>query len=111
MTQLSRSQASLLMQLHMGHIPLNYHLHRINKAPTPYWEKCGNLMNETVKHILFHCPKYRKERHAMERQLRRQAGSLQSLLLDKECINTTLKFIQNTGHLKQPKQQLNNTPT
>ena len=55
--ELNCRQISVLTQIHTGHIPLNTHLHQINKADTPYCVHCLNLI-EDVLHILFHCNKY-----------------------------------------------------
>ncbi|KAG2742523.1 hypothetical protein P692DRAFT_201795598 [Suillus brevipes Sb2] len=38
--KLPRCHASLLIQLRTGHIPLNKHLHRISKAPSPLCPSC-----------------------------------------------------------------------
>ena len=61
---LSRAQASVLMQLRMGHVPLNYFLHKINKAESPVCPTC-QLADETVHHYLFDCPGFIYERHSL----------------------------------------------
>src|SRR5260221_5887276 len=48
---LSRNQTSLMAQLRTGHIPLNQHLHRINRSDTPYCRHCPGS-TEDVPHIL-----------------------------------------------------------
>ena len=63
---LSRAQASMLMQLCMGHVPLNYFLHKTNKAESPVCPTC-QLADETVHHYLFDCLGFAYERHALAR--------------------------------------------
>ncbi|KAF5334101.1 hypothetical protein D9758_016068 [Tetrapyrgos nigripes] len=49
--KLSRRQTSVLVQLHTGHIPLNFHLQHINRSNTPNCPNCeasGYLAKETV---------------------------------------------------------------
>ena len=54
-SHLSRAQASILMQLHTGHIPLNYFLHKINKVESPICPLCRTA-DETIHHYLLDCP-------------------------------------------------------
>src|SRR6266481_3481814 len=72
---LSHQQASLLMQLHMGHIPLASYLHRIGKAEQPDCHLCS-CGAETVHHYLFEC---RANDHAWNK-LARKLGSKAKLL-------------------------------
>ena len=73
---LDRRQASLLLQLHSGHIRLNHHLFHIRKSESPACPRCQGITVETVKHFLLDCPHYRNEHHALHRKLCRNAGSL-----------------------------------
>ncbi|KNZ73601.1 hypothetical protein J132_10746 [Termitomyces sp. J132] len=50
----SRNQLSLLIQLQMGHTPLNKHLHRIQRVESEYCHRCKGEP-ETVKHYLLNC--------------------------------------------------------
>ena len=54
---LTRAQASILMQLRTGHIPLNCFLHKISKANSPVCPSC-QLANETFHHYLLDCLGY-----------------------------------------------------
>ena len=58
---LSRHQASILIQLHTGHIGLNQHLFRIRRVESPSCPHCGGIMVESVKYFLLVCPKYAHE--------------------------------------------------
>lgn len=48
---LTRKQTGLLMQLCMGHIPLQHYLYHINKAESPLCPLCLTK-NETVYHYM-----------------------------------------------------------
>jgi hypothetical protein len=50
-------QTSILTQFHTGHIPLNKHLHHINKSESPDCPHCPNIL-EDATHLLFHCNRY-----------------------------------------------------
>ena len=65
-TGLDHHQASLLFQLHSGHISLNLHLFRICKVESPACPKCQGVMVESVRHFLLDCPHYKNERHTLQ---------------------------------------------
>ena len=52
---LTRVQASVLMQLRTGHAPLNTFLHWIGRVDSPLCLACLST-NETIHHFLFNCP-------------------------------------------------------
>jgi ribonuclease HI len=97
---LSRSQASILMQLCTGHIGLNQHLFRIKKAESPSCPHCRGITVETVKHFLLDCPFYRRERHELQTKLRRNASSLSFLLSSPAATKPLLKYVHSTGRFK-----------
>ncbi|KAF8231877.1 hypothetical protein L208DRAFT_1466842 [Tricholoma matsutake] len=55
MSEMMRKHTSLLLQLRTGHIPLNKHLHWIQKAELPTCPCCHHH-DETVAHYVLHCP-------------------------------------------------------
>jgi len=63
--RLSRSQASLLMQLRTGHILLNSYLFHIKKSATSHCESCWGIARLTIKemviYFLFECQAYAVE--------------------------------------------------
>jgi hypothetical protein len=97
---LDRRQSSILFQLRTGHIGLNHHLFRIHKAESPSCPHCQGITVETVKHFLLDCPHYRKERHILQRKLRRNARSLSFLLSNTTAVIPLLKFVHSTGRFK-----------
>ena len=62
---LPQNQASLLVQLKMGHIPLQKYLHKIGKVSSSkylaFW-----VQDETVRHYLLTCLAYRTQRGQLE---------------------------------------------
>lgn len=60
--QLSRKQASVLIQMRTGHLPLNNILFRIKRADTPYCPHCDGNYGEMTLHFLFFCPHYEAAR-------------------------------------------------
>ena len=88
----NRSQASILTQLRVGHIPLNAYLHRIKQAASPDCLQCG-VGSEMVHHFLFNCQAWRSERWAMDKVLRREVKSLQHILSHQEGAEELLRFI------------------
>ena len=58
---LARAQSSILTQLRTGKIALRSFLFATTLADSPVCNKC-NKENQTVEHILFRCPRYRRQR-------------------------------------------------
>ena len=97
---LNRRQTSVLTQLRTGHIPLNGHLFRINKADSPYCEHCPNIM-EDVPHLLFHCNKYAIQRHRIVMAIGRKSFNSNHILTNPAAIRHTLNFINDTGRFRR----------
>jgi len=66
--KLSRRQASILIQLRTGHVPLQAYLHRFKLSDTPKCPTCGEEP-ETVTHYLKHCQTYEQQRRRLRRTL------------------------------------------
>lgn len=98
--KLPRRDAALLIQLHTGHIGLNGHLNRINRADSPWCPHCGERNFENLTHILYICPKYREARREWERSLQEKTKDLKEVLGSEEGIAETLKFLRKTGRLR-----------
>ena len=97
---LDRRQASIIFQLHSGHIALNQHLFCIRKAELPACPWCQGITVETVKHYLLDCPHYQNEQHMLQRKLRRNVISLSFLPSSRVAVMPLLKFIHATGRFK-----------
>ena len=94
--QLRRNQASLLIQLRTGHIPLNTVLYRIKKAETADCPHCKNGTRETVHHFLLACPSYTGARRLLQAKLRRDASSIAFLIGTRTGIPHLLRFVSDT---------------
>ena len=93
-----RKHAALLVQLRTGHIPLNKHLHRISKSPTPLCPSCEER-EESVHHFLLTCPTYARQRATLQAVLGTRAHNLRDLLNGEESIKEVLKYIARTKRL------------
>ena len=100
-SSLSRSQASIILQLRTGRIGLNKFLHRIKRADTPLCPSCNDNSIETINHFLFECRHYRHERHILQNELRRNASNASYLLSNPAATLHLLKYIHTTGRLKK----------
>ena len=65
---LPRRHASALIQLRTSHVPLNHHLARIGKSPTPSCPNC-RASYETVHHLILMCPAYQVERRRLQMKI------------------------------------------
>ena len=96
---LPKRHAVILFQLHTGHVPLNKHLHRIQKLETPKCAHCQGR-DETVLHYLLECPEYSEPRKQLKRALHRKVQNIAALLADTKCTKETLIFVHATRHFK-----------
>lgn len=105
-SDLSRHQTSLLMQLCMGHVPLNFYLHRIKKEDTSNCNTCQGQeppAKETITHFLFECQPYNKEWHELDCKMRRDSRDLSTLLRSEKGIKALVSYIDKTGRLTHTK--------
>ena len=92
MHQLPRNAQRAIFRLRTGHVSLRAHLFRIGKAESPACP-CG-YKEQTVEHILQHCPALETYRAA--------AWPNTSTLHDKlwgppDCLHLTHNFLENSG--------------
>lgn len=76
---LSKKQAAILTGLRTGHIALNKFLHIIRKTEEPSCPHCPDIP-ETIKHFLFDCPFYQRDRQTLRNTLGRKADNLPALV-------------------------------
>ena len=96
---LTQEQLSLITQLQMGHAPLNGHLHRIRRMPSPLCSACSRA-NETTHHFLFDCRAHKHARHNLWRKLGRKSTSIRELLGKLGSMKAVLEYVAATGWLK-----------
>ncbi|KAI6004652.1 hypothetical protein EDD15DRAFT_2150398, partial [Pisolithus albus] len=95
-----KKQAGLYIQLRTGHIPLNLHLHRLQKSDTPNCLQCDSATPEDVHHYLFQCPRYIRERHTLHTALGRNATKEAYLLNDPGARTHLLRYVNSTKRLQ-----------
>ena len=93
--RLPRKQASLLIQLRTGHVPLQQHLYRMHKVDSPICPKCGTT-KETVYHFLMECAAYNGARAERERQAGPASRSIKDLLSRPALIPPLFRYIHDT---------------
>jgi ribonuclease HI len=102
---LKRGQASLLIQVRSGHIPLNSYLHRIKKSDTKSCQLCQPTPGEarpeeTVKHYLFECAAHADQRQVFARKLGRGHFNFQDIMQDVKRMKALANFITKTERFK-----------
>ena len=97
---LPRRHTSALVQLRTGHAPLNHHLARIGKTPSPACARCG-ARYETVHHYVLICPAYEEERSILRGKVGRRKMNISSLLTDRSTIKELLRFLARTRRFTQ----------
>jgi hypothetical protein len=58
--KMSRTNASHIFQLRVGHAPLNQYLYKFKRVDSPRCPACSHP-NETVEHFVLYCLKYAHE--------------------------------------------------
>ena len=88
-------KVSLLIQMRSGHVPLQAHLYRIGKVPSPVCPMCHKA-DKTVSHYLIICMAFATQRGCMERDLRRAAKLVSMLLMNPKAFQSLFKYIHET---------------
>lgn len=103
--ELTRRQASILVQIRTGHFPLNDYLHKRKLTPLPLCRACNEHQRETITHLIKDCPAYRKQRLALKQANRgRSLADPISLLSNPKRAKAIIQFIESTkrwttGHM------------
>ena len=95
--QLTRNQASVLIQLRTGHLPLNTVLFRIKRSDTPHCPHCHNGTRETLVHYIFFCPHYEHARQRIHAVTSREKNAIAFLLGTRKGIPHLLRYVGETG--------------
>lgn len=108
--QLRRPQASILIQLRTGHLPLNNVLHRIKKSDTPDCPHCEKGTRETPMHYLFFCPRYEPARRRIHAATQKEKNLFSFLLGNRTGIPLLLHYINETGRFRTTFGNVKPTP-
>ena len=104
--QLTRNQASTIIQIRSGHFPLNGYLHKIGKADTFLCQSCNENNNvqcrETINHYLFECAAYEEARNDLANKIGRDNLNLLKIMKNTDHIRKLVSFVNRTGRFKQP---------
>ena len=104
--QLTRNQASTIIQIRSGHFPLNGYLHKIGKADTFLCQSCNEHNNvqcrETINHFLFECAAYEEARNDLANKIGRDNLNLLKIMKNTDHIRKLVSFVNRTGRFKQP---------
>ena len=98
---LTHAQASLIVQLHTGHISLNKHLHCIKCIDSPACPSCNTTPQETIQHSLFECNNYHQEHFMLQRKLGHNVSKPSYLLTNSSAIIPTLKYVHSMQCINQ----------
>jgi ribonuclease HI/endonuclease/exonuclease/phosphatase family metal-dependent hydrolase len=104
--QLTRKQASIIMQLRTGHIPLNFYLKRIGKVDS---DRCTNCpegpdriqVPETTNHFLFECQAHDEFRRELIAKIGRSHLSLSKIMKHTNYIKALVTYISRTGRFRE----------
>jgi hypothetical protein len=103
---LTRQQASLMIQVRCGHIPLNAYLFRINRSDTEMCKACldgeDNMQcRETVKHFIFECPSLSQEREELVGKIGLHHLNLHDIMANIDYMRSLGTFLAKTGRFKR----------
>ena len=111
----TRSQASILVQLRTGHAPVQAYLHRFKLADTPICPSCGTEP-ESITHYLLYCITYVAQRRCLRRSLGRDKSLGLEILGDETTIKPLMAYINDTKRFEdshgslQPAEQDDGEP-
>ena len=105
LNSLSRQQASLLLQLRCGHLPLNSYLYRIKKVESDRCQECRGgregPSTETVNHFIFDCPAHDVARRELINKIGRAHLQLQDIMSEVNRMKALTTFINRTGRFRR----------
>lgn len=101
--EMGRRQTSILVQLRLGHIPLNQHLHRIQKIDSPFCPNCKKKRktdDRDSQTLYTGMPTYAKEWFWLCTKLGRGANSIKQMMSNEKSMKLLIKFVGKTERLK-----------
>ena len=98
--KLTRQQASILVQMCTGHVPLQAYLHHFKLAETATCPSCG-IKPETVTHFILHCMSYIDQRCQLRRALGRDQSLGLEILGDMKNIKVFMNYVHSTKHFEE----------
>ena len=104
--KLTREQASIIMQIRTGHIPLNFYLLRIGKFDSDKCTKCEGDQEqaqaaETINHFLFECQAYKEARKSLIAKIGRSHLTLSKIMKNTDYMKALVTYVNSTGRFKE----------
>jgi hypothetical protein len=104
--KMTREQASRLMQIRSGHIPLNSYLFKISKTDSPACRACQNNQGdetppETVTHFLFECEAYTAQRQHLAKKTGSANLNLKAIMGNTKSMRALAIFVTKTRRFDQ----------
>ena len=104
--KLTRKQASLIMQIRTGHIPLNYYLRRIGKTDSDKCQKCdvgpNNVQTtETINHYIFECQAHTEARQDLIAKIGRSRFTIPKIMKNTDYMKALVTYINRTGRFEE----------
>lgn len=94
-----RDEMSTIVQLCTGHVPLDKHLHRINRSPSPICQRCGRAP-ESTRHYILECDGYTQQRHSLRVRLGRGSDRLRIILSTANGHQQLVRYVATTRRLE-----------
>ena len=98
--KLMRQQASILVQLHTSHVPMQAYLHCFKLVNSPICPSCRNEP-ETVTHYLMYCKNHANHRRQLKHSLGRDQSLGLEILGDRKRMKDLMHFINKTGRFRE----------
>lgn len=100
--KLSRTHASLLLQVRSGHLPLNFYLHRMNKTESKCCQACKDDLDdvtptESITHFIYDCKAYAPQRRILVRKVGASNIALKDIMLETKRMRALAQYIVATG--------------
>lgn len=89
---LPRRHVAILVQLRIGHCPLNHYLHWFSRRDSPLCETCHQAP-ETVDHLILECPAHDRHRGEMCRTTGTRPEAIGQLLSQEEAVKVLFRYI------------------
>jgi hypothetical protein len=85
--------------MRVGHVPLNYYLHKFKKVDSLRCPTCRHP-SETAEHFILYCPKYAHEQWPIINQNGGSVPKLAKVLTSTNMILPLATFMENTGRFQ-----------
>ncbi|SRR6266404_3877150 len=103
--KISRSIASKIFQLRVGHIPLNRYLHRTKRAPSAKCPECRHP-KEMAQHYIMECPAYKKQRKKLMPRSGRAGETFAKILTEEKKLYKLAVYIKEMARFEVDEERV-----